>query len=244
MEGFGISGCRQRSGLCFHAPVLLSPATRRSYGRGDGGRAGKTRSGPAMQGGGGGGGLFHVAPMQCYTNRHLRFLLRQLSSKAVLWTEMEKVESFMGSEEATRRTLRFDPGERPLVLQLGGDDAKLLAAASRRGSMLGFDEINLNCGCPSIESGGKANFGAALMVDPYRTRALLAAMADASKVPVSVKCRLGVHDRIDPGAPPPEDSYEALAAFVSAVASSGAISRFVVPYPHPQSPYTSILGDI
>ncbi|KAJ1495100.1 hypothetical protein T484DRAFT_1763452 [Baffinella frigidus] len=91
----------------------------------------------AMQGGGssGGGGLFHVAPMQCYTNRHLRFLLRQLSSKAVLWTEMEKVETFMRSEEATRRTLRFDPSERPVVLQLGGDDAELLAAASRRGRL-------------------------------------------------------------------------------------------------------------
>lgn len=147
-QGFGTSVSRQRSGLCFHAPVMPSPVTRRSYDRG------KTRVWPvrrrglsprspaaaavlAMQGGGssGGGGLFHVAPMQCYTNRHLRFLLRQLSSKAVLWTEMEKVETFMRSEEATRRTLRFDPSERPVVLQLGGDDAELLAAASRRGRL-------------------------------------------------------------------------------------------------------------
>ena len=95
MEIFGISGSKQSSGLCFHAPVLHSPATRRSYDRGNGGRAGKTRLRPEMQAGGSGGvgGSFHVAPMQCYTNRHLRFLLRQLSSKAILWTEMEKVEA-------------------------------------------------------------------------------------------------------------------------------------------------------
>jgi hypothetical protein len=110
---------------------------------------------------------FHVAPMQCYTNRHLRFLLRQLSSKAVLWTEMEKVENFMGSADLVERTLRHDPIEHPLVLQLGGDDSKLLAAAARRAAVLGYSEVNLNCGCPSVESGG-ANFGAALMVRPPR----------------------------------------------------------------------------
>ena len=85
----------------------------------------------AQEGARNGALLFHVAPMQCYTNRHLRWLLRLLSTKAVLWTEMEKVEDLLASDAARNRRLRHDDIERPLVLQLGGGDPVLLAAAAR-----------------------------------------------------------------------------------------------------------------
>ena len=97
--------------------------------------------------------LFHAAPMQCYTNRHLRRLFRCCSANTVLWTEMEKADDLLASAKAADRRLRHDGEiESPLVLQLGGSDPDALARATSLGvEEYGFREVNLNCGCPSVE---------------------------------------------------------------------------------------------
>ena len=172
---------------------------------------------------------FHVAPMQCYTNRHLRFLLRRLNEDVVLWTEMEKASDLLSSDDAMDRRLRHEDLEHPLVLQLGGGDATELARATRLAvARYSWDEINLNCGCPSIESGGAA-YGASLMRRPSHTRALLEAVADACPgVPVSVKCRLAAHEGPNPDGSLPTERYDELHGFVEEVSRSGAVSHVVV----------------
>ena len=170
---------------------------------------------------------FHVAPMQAYTNRHLRTLCRLLSSQAVLWTEMEKADDLLASQAAAHRRLRGGPGERS-VLQLGGRDIKKLEAACRLANEYGYDEINLNCGCPSVQSGGASDFGATLMLDPRGTADALRAMADVSVAPVSVKCRIGTHQRVGADGTLPTDDYRVLADFVHTVSSSTPVSHFVV----------------
>ena len=102
---------------------------------------------------------FHVAPLQCYTNQHLRALLWPLCPSAVLWTEMEKAEGLQRPSAVDLHSLRPDEERGPLVLQLGGGGATQLASAVRATAGLGFDEINLNAGCPSVETGG-ASYGA------------------------------------------------------------------------------------
>ena len=171
---------------------------------------------------------FHVAPMQCYTNRHLRFLLRRLNEDVVLWTEMEKASDLLSSDEAMDRRLRHDEVEHPLVLQLGGGDAKELARATRLAvTRYLFDEVNLNCGCPSIETGGAA-YGASLMRRPSHTRSLLEAVAEACDLPVSLKCRIAAHEGLNADSSLPTERYEDLHRFVEEVSSTGAISHVVV----------------
>ena len=167
----------------------------------------------------------HVAPMQCYTNSHCRVMLRLLAGKnAILWTEMEKAADVIAHPER----LAHQASEHPLVLQLGGDDFQDLstaaAMAKRHG---GFSEINLNAGCPSITTGG-ADFGASLMRRAVHTRSLLEELSAASDLPVSIKCRIGVHDTLLADGTVPADSYETLKAYVEEVTSSGAASHVVV----------------
>lgn len=134
---------------------------------------------------------FHVAPMQCYTNAPLRALFQTLSDNAVLWTEMEKTSDLLnGSFEK-----RFgEPGHKNIVLQLGGNDvaeiAKCLVQLKKEGYT--FDEVNLNCGCPSVESGGAGTYGASLMKKPELTRDLLQSIASTVDCRVSLKCRTAV----------------------------------------------------
>lgn len=142
---------------------------------------------------------FHVAPMQCYTNAPLRTWFQTLSREAILWTEMEKTSDLMnGSLEK-----RFgSPGHKDkTVLQLGGSDALQIQACLRRLSREGytFDEVNLNCGCPSIETGGAATYGASLMKEPELTRALLESIVSSvdEHCQLSLKCRTGVVESID-----------------------------------------------
>jgi tRNA-dihydrouridine synthase A len=167
--------------------------------------------------------------MQCYTNTHLRVLLRALSAKAVLWTEMEKSADLLRSDKACSARLAHTPEEHPLVLQLGGSDTEQMAQAARRAGSFAFDEVNINCGCPAIDSGG-ADYGASLMRDPALTRRLVESVAEASGLPTSVKCRLGVLERAArDGEPSAQDvSYERLRAWVEAVSGSGAASHVVV----------------
>ena len=166
--------------------------------------------------------------MQCYTNRHLRDLLGRLSPDAVLWTEMEKATDLLAGEDARRRRLRHEQSSRPVVLQLGGSDPTQLAEVARLARPFGYSELNLNCGCPSIEAGG-ADFGAALMRRPDETRVLLERLADAAGgTPVSVKCRVGTHERAAADGSVPAASYEPLAEFVHEVTRTGAVEHVAV----------------
>src|SRR5580692_5289044 len=130
-----------------------------------------------------------VAPMMDWTDRHCRYFLRGFSPHALLYTEMITSAAIMRGDRA--KLLEFDAEEHPVALQLGGSDPKELAAAARAGEEAGYDEINLNCGCPSdrVASG---SFGACLMLEPDLVGACVAAMTDAVSIPVTVKMRIGV----------------------------------------------------
>jgi tRNA-dihydrouridine synthase A len=153
-----------------------------------------------------------------WTDAHYRQLARTLSRRAVLYTEMVVDATVLHAEDKDRH-LAFPAGQRPLVFQVGGSDPAKLAAAAAIAASYGYDEINLNCGCPSSRVAGAGCFGAKLMLDPPRVAAAVAAMAAAAPgIPITVKCRLGVDD---------VDSYEELTAFVGAVAAAG-VSHIVV----------------
>jgi len=130
-----------------------------------------------------------VAPMMGRTDRHCRYFFRGFSAATLLYSEMIHAAKLLRSDSA--RTLRFDPEEHPVALQLGGCDPQELAAAARRGEQAGYDEINLNCGCPSDRATGGV-FGAYLMQQPETVAACVAAMRAAVRVPVTVKMRIGV----------------------------------------------------
>jgi tRNA-dihydrouridine synthase A len=156
-----------------------------------------------------------IAPMMDWTDRHCRMLHRQLSSRALLYTEMLTTGAVLHGDRA--RLLAFDPAEHPVALQLGGADPAELAQAARIGEDLGYDEINLNVGCPSdrVQSG---RFGACLMREPELVAECMAAIAAAVKVEATVKCRLGVDEQA------PE---EGLYRLVDLCARAG-VRRFVV----------------
>jgi tRNA-dihydrouridine synthase A len=137
-----------------------------------------------------------VAPMMDWTDRHCRFLHRQLTRRALLYTEMVVADAVIHGQR--ERLLGFDPLEQPVALQLGGSDPAKLAEAARVGEAFGYLEINLNVGCPSdrVQSG---TFGACLMRTPDLVGECVAAMRQAVAVPVTVKCRIGVDDQ-DPEA--------------------------------------------
>lgn len=147
--------------------------------------------------------------MMAWTDRHCRFLHRLAAPRALLFTEM--VTSGALRYGPAERLLRFDPSEHPVALQLGGSDPDELADAAQMGAAAGFDEINLNVGCPSPRV-RQGRFGACLMREPEVVRDAVAAMADAMSLPVTVKCRLGVDDH---------DSVAFLEKFVATVAESG-----------------------
>ena len=152
-----------------------------------------------------------VAPMMDWTDRHCRVLHRRLAPRALLYTEMVHANAVLRGDRA--RLLAYSPEEHPLALQLGGSEPTLLAQAARIGAEHGFDEINLNCGCPS-ERVQEGAFGACLMREPARVGDCVAAMRAVlpTDVPVTVKCRIGVDD---------QDDDEGLEGFVETVAQAG-----------------------
>ncbi len=165
---------------------------------------------------------FSVAPMLDYTDRHFRVLMRQITRRSLLYSEMVVAQAIHhcntpGQQERLGRLLDFDPVEKPLALQLGGDDPGLLAAAAQLAAAWGYDEVNLNVGCPS-EKVQKGRFGACLMAEPGRVADCVAAMGSASGLPVSVKHRIGIDAR---------DSYAELLDFIDTVAAAGTC-RFSV----------------
>jgi tRNA-dihydrouridine synthase A len=135
---------------------------------------------------------FAVAPMMDWTDRHCRFFHRQMSRHALLYTEMVVADAVIHGDR--NRLLGFDAAEHPLALQVGGSDPAKLALVASIAEDFGYDEINLNCGCPSdrVQSG---SFGACLMKEPELVAACVAAMKHAVKIPVTVKCRIGVDDQ-------------------------------------------------
>lgn len=156
-----------------------------------------------------------VAPMMDWTDRHERYFLRLLSRRTLLYTEMVTSGAILFGDRA--RFLALDPAEHPVALQLGGADPKALAAAAAAGEEAGFDEINLNVGCPS-DRVQNARFGACLMAEPALVARAVEAMRAAVNLPVTVKCRIGVDER---------DGYEDLRAFVETVAAAGC-ETFIV----------------
>jgi len=152
-----------------------------------------------------------VAPMLDWTDRHDRYFLRRITRRTLLYTEMVTTGALLHGDPA--RHLDFDASEHPLALQLGGSDPRALADCARLGAAWGYDEINLNVGCPSdrVSSG---RFGACLMAEPTLVAECIAAMAEAvpATVPVTVKHRIGIDDR---------DSYDLLCRFVETVARAG-----------------------
>lgn len=130
-----------------------------------------------------------VAPMMDWTDRHCRYFLRGFSPHTLLYTEMITAHAILRGD--TTRLLTFDPAEHPVALQLGGNDPRILAEAARAGEAAGYDEINLNCGCPSDKVIG-GSFGACLMRQPALVADCVAAMKAAVRLPVTVKMRIGV----------------------------------------------------
>ncbi len=156
-----------------------------------------------------------VAPMMDYSDRHFRSVMRQITRRTLLYTEMITTGALIHGDRPMH--LDFSPEERPVALQLGGDDPEALALCARMGEDWGYDEINLNCGCPSPRV-KRGNFGACLMSAPEVVAEACAAMRAAVRLPVTVKHRIGVDDR---------DTYEDMARFVETVASAG-VTRFTV----------------
>lgn len=132
---------------------------------------------------------FCVAPMMDWTDRHCRMFHRQLTRRARLYTEMVTTGALLHGDVA--RHLDFDPREHPVALQLGGSEPAELARCARLGQQWGYDEINLNCGCPS-ERVQRGAFGACLMAEPTLVANCIRAMRDAVDVPVTVKHRIGI----------------------------------------------------
>jgi tRNA-dihydrouridine synthase A len=135
---------------------------------------------------------FAVAPMMDWTDRHCRFFHRLMTRRARLYTEMLTTGAIIRGDRT--RLLRFDVSEHPVALQLGGSSPDDLATAAKIGEEFGYDEINLNVGCPSdrVKDG---RFGACLMAEPELVARGVAAMKHAVKIPVTVKCRIGIDDQ-------------------------------------------------
>ncbi|WP_159587927.1 tRNA dihydrouridine(20/20a) synthase DusA [Chelativorans xinjiangense] len=151
--------------------------------------------------------IFSVAPMMDWTDRHCRFFHRQLTRRALLYTEMVVADAVIHGDRG--RLIGFDAVEHPVALQLGGSEPGKLAEAARIGADFGYDEINLNVGCPSdrVQSG---TFGACLMKAPELVGECVAAMKGRVSVRVTVKCRIGVDDQ------DPEEALDRLAEHVFA----------------------------
>ena len=157
-----------------------------------------------------------VAPMMDCTDKHFRMIIRKISSKALLYTEMIVAQSLIYTDKK-ERFLNFNSEEHPLSIQFGGDNPKMLEEAAKMAQDWGYDEINFNVGCPSprVCSG---NFGASLMKQPTKVAKCIESLKNNCSLPVTIKHRIGVDE---------EDSFDKLDSFVTEVANAGA-DRFTV----------------
>lgn len=156
-----------------------------------------------------------IAPMMDYTDRHFRYFMRQITKKALLYTEMITTQAIIHGDR--HKLLDFSLEEKPVSLQLGGDNPQELAECAKIGEDWGYDEINLNVGCPSsrVQNG---SFGACLMAKPHQVAEAIEEMQKAVKIPVTVKHRIGIDDL---------DQYDDMKNFVSIISETGC-QRFTV----------------
>lgn len=150
-----------------------------------------------------------IAPMMDRTDRHFRYFMRQMTRRTLLYTEMVTSAAIIHGDRA--KLLGFSPEEKPLVLQVGGDQPQELAICAEIAEDMGYDQVNLNVGCPSSRV-LDGNFGACLMAQPQRVAEAVSKMQSRVKIPVTVKHRIGIDDR---------DRYEDMANFVQIVSASG-----------------------
>lgn len=163
--------------------------------------------------------LFSIAPMMDWTDNHYRTLARLISLHTWLYTEMVVAETIVHQKDNLDRFLAFPEEQHPIVLQIGGSNLENLVRATELANAYSYDEINLNCGCPSSKVAGHGCFGARLMLDPEFVGDAISAIAANCDVPVSVKCRIGVDDH---------DSYEELCEFVDKVVSKSPARHFII----------------
>ncbi|MGI8473768.1 tRNA dihydrouridine(20/20a) synthase DusA [Pectobacterium brasiliense] len=158
---------------------------------------------------------FSIAPMLDWTDRHCRYFLRQLSSQTLLYTEMVTTGAILHGKGDY---LAYSEEEHPLALQLGGSDPQALAQCAKLAEQRGYDEVNLNVGCPSdrVQNG---RFGACLMGEAALVADCIKAMKDSTSIPITVKTRIGIDD---------QDSYEFLCDFIQTVAERGECETFIV----------------
>lgn len=154
-------------------------------------------------------GALSVAPMMDWTDRHCRYFMRLLAPDMTLATEMITTGALINGDH--NRFLQFHHSEKPLTIQLGGSDINALAECAELSQAYGYDEVNLNCGCPS-DRVQKGRFGACLMEEPKLVSECVKAMADRVKIPVSVKCRIGIDE---------QDDYAFLKQFVQSQYDAG-----------------------
>ncbi|CAN0864704.1 tRNA-dihydrouridine(20/20a) synthase [Linum grandiflorum] len=163
--------------------------------------------------------LFSVAPMMEWTDNHYRTLARILSKHAWLYTEMLAAETIVYQEGNLDRFLAYSPNQHPIVLQIGGNNLDNIAKAVKLANPYNYDEINLNCGCPSPRVAGHGCFGVRLMLDPKFVAEAMSVIAANTDVPVSVKCRIGLDDH---------DSYNELCDFIYKVSALSPTKHFVI----------------
>ncbi|RRO22547.1 tRNA dihydrouridine(20/20a) synthase DusA [Pectobacterium aquaticum] len=158
---------------------------------------------------------FSIAPMLDWTDRHCRYFLRKLSSQTLLYTEMVTTGAILHGKGDY---LAYSEEEHPLALQLGGSDPQALAQCAKLAEQRGYDEVNLNVGCPSdrVQNG---RFGACLMGEAALVADCIKAMKDSTSIPITVKTRIGIDD---------QDSYEFLCDFIQTVAERGECDTFIV----------------
>lgn len=162
---------------------------------------------------------FSVAPMMEWTDHHYRTLARIISKHAWLYTEMIATETIVHQEHNLDRFLAFSPEQHPIVLQIGGSNLDSIAKATQLAKPYGYDEINLNCGCPSPKVAGHGCFGVRLMLDPKFVAKAMSVIAANTDAPISVKCRIGVDDY---------DSYNELCDFIYKVSSLSPTRHFII----------------
>ena len=155
---------------------------------------------------------FSVAPMMDWTDHHCRYFLRLISKRTLLYSEMVTTGALIYGDSA--RFLRYDPSEHPIALQLGGSNPADLATCTKMAETAGFDEVNLNVGCPSDRVQNNM-IGACLMGHPQLVADCVKQMQDAVQIPVTVKHRIGINGR---------DSYEELCEFIGTVSDAGCQS--------------------
>src|SRR5436305_8403306 len=153
---------------------------------------------------------FAIAPMMEWTDRHCRYFHRLLTRRALIYTEMITTGAVLHGDRV--RLMDYDAAEHPVALQLGGSEPRALAECARIAADMGYDEINLNVGCPSDRVQG-GRFGACLMAEPALVGTCVAAMKAAVTVPVTVKCRIGIDD---------QDPEVALETLTQAAEAAGA----------------------